>query len=89
MKHLNIRVRGHVQGVGFRYSALRAARSLDIRGFARNERDGSVYMEAEGNDENLRLFIDWCRKGPGYGRVDEVLETESNLQGFDDFRIIH
>ncbi len=89
MKHLNIRVSGHVQGVGFRYSTLRAARSFDLKGFARNEPDGSVYIEAEGSETSLDLFMDWCRRGPGHGRVDKVSQAESNMQGFHEFKITH
>jgi len=87
MKHLNISVKGRVQGVGFRYSALRMARSYDIRGFVRNEPDGSVYMEAEGSEFNLELFLEWCRRGPGHGRIDEVTQTESGPRGFEDFLV--
>ena len=89
MKHLNISVRGNVQGVGFRYSALKAAQSYKICGFVRNEPDGSVYIEAEGEEFNLGLFLDWCCGGPGFGRVDDVIRTESGLQGFEEFRILH
>lgn len=89
MKHLNISIRGHVQGVGFRYSALKAAQSYGICGFIRNEPDGSVYIEAEGEEFNLGLFMDWCRGGPAFGRVDDVIRTESNLQGFVEFRILY
>ncbi len=89
MKHLNIHIRGCVQGVGFRYSALKAAQSYGVCGFARNEPDGSVYIEAEGSELNLELFLEWCRRGPGFGRVDEVLQSESGLRGFEEFRILH
>ena len=89
MKHLNIQVKGWVQGVGFRYSALKAARSFDIKGFVRNEPDGSVYIEAEGKEANLGYFLDWCTKGPSFGRVDEVTRSESGLRGFEEFRILH
>ena len=89
MKHLNILVRGRVQGVGFRWSAMRAARSFNINGFVRNEPDGSVYIEAEADPFDLNLFLDWCRRGPGLARVDEIVQTESGLRGFDDFRILH
>ncbi len=89
MKHLNINVRGHVQGVGFRYSALKAAQSYGICGFIRNEPDGSVYIEAEGEKFNLGLVMDWFRGGPAFGRVDDVIRTESNLQGFVQFRILY
>jgi acylphosphatase len=89
VKHLNIQVRGRVQGVGFRYSALRAARSYGICGFVRNEADGSVYIEAEAEQIKLDLFLDWCRRSPGHSRVDNVQQTESNIQGFGDFRVLH
>lgn len=41
---------GRVQGVGFRYTAIRAANSLGVSGWVRNERDGSVTVEAQGSD---------------------------------------
>jgi acylphosphatase len=89
VKHINIRIRGRVQGVGFRYSAVRAARAYNISGFVRNEGDGSVYIEAEGDELNLELFLEWCRKGPGYGRVDELTAVESGLRGFEEFQVLH
>jgi acylphosphatase len=87
MKHYNIRVQGYVQGVGFRYSARRTAELYNITGFARNEPDGSVYIEAEGEEFNLDLYLMWCKKGPGYGRVEKVFHTESAVQGFQSFEI--
>jgi acylphosphatase len=87
MKHYNIRVLGHVQGVGFRYAARRAAELYRVNGFVRNEYDGSVYIEAEGETPNLELYLDWCRKGPGYGHVEKVFNTESTVQGFQKFEI--
>ena len=87
MKHYNIRVRGHVQGVGFRYSAMRAAEIHGVYGFVRNEPDGSVYIEAEGDPVNLEMYLEWCRKGPGYGRVESVFHTASAVQGFRKFEI--
>ena len=85
MKHYNIRVTGRVQGVGFRYSAMRMAQSFAVTGFVRNEADGSVYIEAEGEEPNLGLFLDWCETGPGFGRVEQVHKTESNMQNYTDF----
>ncbi len=89
MKHYNIRVKGRVQGVGFRYSAMKAARSFNLNGFVRNEQDGSVYMEAEGDDLSLELLLDWCRRGPGHSRVDDVIHSESGFRGFQEFGIAH
>jgi acylphosphatase len=88
MKHINIRVLGRVQGVGFRHSVRSVARFYNIKGFVRNEPDGSVYLEAEGEDENIRKFSDWCRKGPDGGKVDELVISEGSNRGFERFEII-
>jgi len=87
LKHLNIKVIGRVQGVGFRYSALHMARNLNLKGFVRNNPDGSVYIEAEGDEENLNIFTDWCRNSPGGSRVDRALITEGPMRNFEDFSV--
>jgi acylphosphatase len=87
MRHINIRISGRVQGVGFRYSARSVARFYNIKGFARNEPDGSVYIEAEGEEENVRKFSEWCRTGPDGGRVDEILISDGSIRGFERFEI--
>ena len=88
-KHYNINISGRVQGVGFRYSARTSAGHYNINGFVRNERDGSVYIEAEGKPEDLDQFLLWCHKGPGYGRIDKVVFNEAPLRNFDNFNIKH
>ena len=87
MKHFNITIFGNVQGVGYRYSAMKMARAYDISGFVRNQANGSVYMEAEGNEANMALFLDWCGKGPGFGRVERIIKVESGFRGFQEFSI--
>lgn len=67
-----IRVRGRVQGVGFRWHAVKEARSLGITGLVKNMSDGSVYIEAEGRREQLMVFLEWCKKGPAFGYVESV-----------------
>ena len=87
IRHFNISVFGHVQGVGFRYSALNVARKLEISGFVKNCTDGSVYIEIEGTDDRCESFLTWCRRGPGYGRVDRVEVTETGVRNFRNFTI--
>ena len=89
VKHYNINISGRVQGVGFRYSALTIARDHNISGFVRNEPDGSVYIEAEGDPADLDRFLQWCYKGPGFGRVDKVVFSEAPLRNFESFNINH
>jgi acylphosphatase len=66
------RIRGRVQGVGFRYEARARARSLGLAGWIRNESDGSVLAAFEGPAERVESMLDWCRHGPRGARVDAV-----------------
>lgn len=85
MKHLNIKIYGSVQGVFFRVTAQQEADKLGITGFARNEADGSVYIEAEGNETSLNKFLEWCRKGPKLAQVGKVDVSEAPLKNFSEF----
>lgn len=89
MKHFNIKITGRVQGVFFRDSTRREANDLGVKGFVKNERDGSVYVEAEAKEEVLNEFVEWCRQGPPASQVDQVDIEEDVLKGFDSFRIAY
>lgn len=80
-----IHVRGWVQGVGFRWSAVREARVRGITGYVRNLSDGSVYIEAEGSGEQLNAYIEWCKQGPGI--VESVTSDVFSPVNHKDFRI--
>jgi len=86
MKHLAIHVTGNVQGVFYRASTVEKARTLGLKGFVQNEPDGSVYIEAEGDDGALQSLLAWCRQGPPRARVSDVTATEGPLRNFADFR---
>ena len=83
-----IHVTGQVQGVGFRWSAAKEARTLDIKGFVRNLSDGSVYIEAEGTLMQLTTFVEWCKRGPAFGFVDSVKVDTVPPVNHPDFRIV-
>ncbi len=85
MKHFAIRIYGRVQNVGFRFYTKKKANELNIKGFVRNESDGSVYIEAEGSEEKLNEFSLWCKRGPDWARVDNIQINEEPLQNFDSF----
>ena len=76
-----------MQGVFFRASARTHAEALEITGFARNESDGSVYIEVEGEKENLNQFIEWCRRGPERAVVTNVEVEEGPLKKFSSFEV--
>lgn len=88
MKHWNIRIHGAVQGVFYRDSTRQKAEELGVNGFARNERDGSVYIEAEGTERNLKIFFAWCAQGPASAKVERAeSEQSTDLKHFTGFRI--
>lgn len=86
-KHFNITVRGKVQGVFYRASAKKMADLLGVKGFVRNEADGNVYAEAEGEEEMVIKFIQWCHHGPDNASVERVSVTDSEVQGYTSFEI--
>jgi len=84
-KHHNIRVYGRVQGVFYRATAMEIATKLGIKGFARNEKDETVYIEAEGEEDNLKAFIHWCRIGPPRASVERVTVEISEIKNYTTF----
>ena len=87
MKHYNIHITGKVQGVFFRARTKDKAKELGITGFVRNERDGSVYIEAEGSKRIIDEFISWCHKGPDLSIITKVEVNEVPLKNFTGFEI--
>lgn len=87
MKHLNITVIGKVQNVGFRFYTNKKAVELGIKGYVKNMPDGSVYIEAEADKIALDHFILWCKKGPTWSRVDELLIQDASIDNSKEFSI--
>jgi len=67
-----ITLTGRVQGVGFRYFTREKARNIGITGWVKNEPDGSVRVEAQGEPAAIERFVDTIRKGPFPGTVEHV-----------------
>lgn len=77
MKKIRMNVSGRVQGVGFRFMTKMVADELSITGFARNEDDGTVTIEAVGEDVNIKRFIQKVKASPSpYGRVNHCTFEE-------------
>ena len=89
IKHFNIIVHGTVQGVWFRDSTLKEAQKHGIKGFVRNEPNGSVYMEAEGETDKLDILVKWCHSGSEKAVVASVDVSEGDLKHFNEFSIAY
>lgn len=67
-----VRVRGKVQGVGFRFSTLRRAHELGVTGWVRNEADGSVQVLLQGTPDQIDRMLSWLQYGPPNASVEHV-----------------
>ena len=89
IRNAQLTITGRVQGVGFRYYAVKKAGEMHISGYVRNMHDGSVFIEAEGEEPDLDRYILWCQKGPASSRVDRVDITPGVIKNYNDFSIRH
>jgi len=81
-----IRVFGHVQGVFFRAWTMQQAQLLGLRGFVRNRRDGSVEIEAHGEERAIDALAEKCRQGPSRARVERVTVEDAEDEAPRGFR---
>lgn len=77
---LRLSIHGVVQGVGFRWFVQRAANQMNLTGWARNEPDGSVTVEVEGDSGLVKAFIDEIKTGNRYAHVTRIDEQPVELK---------
>ncbi|AKM04437.1 MULTISPECIES: acylphosphatase [Burkholderia cepacia complex] len=82
----HVRVRGVVQGVGFRHATVREAHALKLRGWVANLEDGSVEAMIQGPGAQIDRMLAWLRHGPPAAHVTEVTfeerQTERRFERF-------
>ena len=76
-----------MHGVNFRWSTKQKAKGLHLCGFVCNKSDGSVYIEAEGQEGDLEKFLAWCHRGPWFASVKNLEFEESACKGYNTFEI--
>lgn len=83
-------ISGFVQGVGYRYFAMRAAARHQVYGTVRNLPDGRVEIIAEGDRDAMDEFKKDLTAGPTFAEVSDIEETDQTVTGrYRDFRIDH
>lgn len=70
--HASITVSGMVQGVGYRWFVNRHAVELGLKGLVRNNYDGTVYVEVEGDRSLVEELIKHLKLGPRSAMVKDV-----------------
>ncbi len=89
VKAIKMTISGLVQGVGFRYTAKMLADRLQVKGIIRNLMNGDVYIEAQGEEENLKRFVAEIKDSPSpAARVSNVKISEINLGDYQDFSVV-
>lgn len=88
MKRVHIYITGWVQGVGFRYYTCQKAMVAKVYGWVKNLPDGRVEIIAEGENENIELFISSLTSGTLSRHIEKLEKKEEPYTGqFDNFYI--
>jgi len=73
-----VRIKGRVQGVGYRAWTAREAQSRGLDGWVRNRRDGTVEALFAGDADAVRHMVSACRAGPSFAQVTGLAETPAD-----------
>jgi acylphosphatase len=87
-KHLDITVKGKVQGVSFRVGAKAVADQLGVRGFVMNQPNGDVFIAAEADNTMMEMFVEWCHEGAEHAVVTGVETNEGELKNYRNFEVV-
>ncbi len=88
MRELKIEIFGRVQGVGFRHFTKENADKLGLKGYVKNNSDGSVTAIVQGEKENLDVFLHNVQKGPVLAKVEGVSYFwQEKTEDYNDFVI--
>jgi acylphosphatase len=80
-------VHGNVQGVFFRDSTEKEAKSRGLAGWVRNRDDGTVEAVFEGDEDAVEALVEFCRSGPSKADVERVDVEEQRAEGLDRFEV--
>ena len=87
---VHIFVSGRVQGVFFRQKTKQQAENLGVKGWVKNLDDGKVEAVFEGEEEDVKALVDFCKKGPRGAIVTGFkLDREKFLGEFDNFEVVY
>ena len=87
LEQIHAKVRGRVQGVGFRQFTWKTAAQMQITGWVRNDPDGSVEVFAQGEKDKIEAFLSLLKKGPRHAQVEAVDVSERHA--IDAFSSTH
>jgi acylphosphatase len=78
---------GRVQGVFFRDSTQREARSAGVSGWVTNRSDGAVEAVFEGDEDAVARMVEFVRRGPGHADVEDIEVHDEEPEGLEGFSV--
>ena len=81
----HLRISGKVQGVAYRFHAVREAERLGLRGWVRNLANGDVEAIACGPADAVEAFVTWARRGSPAAEVSTVLVKDAEIPAENGF----
>ncbi|MBX0356297.1 acylphosphatase [Halobacillus sp. Nhm2S1] len=90
MENNQITVHGRVQGVGFRAATKQIAEQIGVTGWVKNQPDGTVLIEAEGEHGKLQKFIKKIDEGPTpFSKVEALdVKNKSEMNNYKKFKVV-
>jgi acylphosphatase len=81
-------IHGKVQGVFYRDSTRQQAKALGITGWVKNNKDGTVELQACGQQDSIDQLVEWLKKGPPRAQVSKVDWAEEDEGNHKEFAIL-
>ena len=87
MKHFDILIIGNLKNAAFAFLTIRAASQYNISGFVGYTADKNIFIEAEGYDQQLEKFIEWCKKEKSGAEIKKVITKNGKIQNYKTFEM--
>jgi len=89
MVEVQLKIYGRVQGVFFRSETQKKAQQLNLKGWVRNEPDGTVFAVVQGDNDQIQQLLEWCKEGPDAAKVEniDIMPNPNPSEQYRDFSI--
>ena len=89
LKQVHLYIKGDVIGVGFRAWTKIQAKIINVTGWVRNNYEGFVEAQIQGDEEKIKQIIELIKKGPPVSHVSDVqIFWQEPKEIFDEFKIV-
>lgn len=88
MQNIQIKVSGRIQKTGFPFYVKQFAQLNDINGLVKYLDESTILIEAQGNETDLNVFIEYCRIGPNGSVINSIKISQGQIQKYKLFQII-